>query len=148
MTLSKALKFKNKLAGEINDLQDKIRQHNVQVNSNPIKFNVMELYDSLIQKQIAIADLKSKIAIANAGICGGMAHMAELKSRIVFLTSVSIQEGTVDQSAGYGREPIKMKYTPAMDVNFVDKEIKMAQKKIEQLQDDIDEYNHTTFITD
>ena len=146
MKLAKALKVKNKLAGEIANAQRLIEASNVVENENKSPHDVVALLKELEEKQLELADLKAKISIANGPIAGKIFGMAELKARIVFLRSLSTKDGTFNVTTRYGAESTKVTYTAQIKAADVESEVKKLSSAIEQLQDEIDEHNAATSI--
>jgi hypothetical protein len=146
MKLSKALKVKNKLAGEIALAQRLINESNVTEGDNKSPHNVVELYGTLIEKQAALARLKGQIAVANGPIAYDIALMAELKARIAFLRSVPVKDGRFFSGGGYRQEPTPIDYHSALKADEIERNIASLSQQIEALQDKVDEFNATTSI--
>lgn len=143
ISLSKALKIKNRIAKEIKDLQTIISQNNSSVVGNKASFDIKESYDELLTLKNKLGELKMKINIANSGIVGKMVEINELKSHIVFLRTIDTSEGMTNISR---YETNLVEKTAVFDALFIRNEVKNTQTKIDSLQDEIDKYNATTTI--
>ena len=144
MNIAKALKAKNQLAGEIGKLAGLISAENVQLNDNASRFNVAEMYAQYKTKAAELVVLKSAIAVANAGVWNKVFTIVELKGRIAFLRSMNTREGS-HRERDY-TQTIENKYTAAMNAKMVADEVEQFEKQIVELQDEVDDYNHSTTI--
>jgi len=144
MKLSKALKVKSLLVGEIQKLQQLIHSENVQLNDNTSHFDTKKLYEQLKAKQEKLVEIKAKLASANSEIWPAVFQLVELKSRIVFLKGLNTQEGT--EKTGYGLNTLDRTFRPQINKETVEQEMSTLQTEIESLQDQLDEFNHTHTI--
>jgi hypothetical protein len=62
-----------------------------------------------------------------------------LKSKIIFLGGIRTVEGKESQ---YGEESVE--YSVAYDKLFVRDQIELCEKKIDEIQDELDKFNHIT----
>ncbi len=150
MTIAKALKEKNRIAGRIKKLQRDIQMYNRTREDRASDFDANQLYQEL-QKEIAtLIDLKTKIAKANIGIVDKLVQLAETKSQIAYWTTfrtgsasepisetkyINGEYASVDITAGH---IICSKTVHDMLANL--------QATVESLQDDIDEFNATASV--
>jgi hypothetical protein len=144
--LSKALKLKNKLAGEIAQAQRLIAEANVVEGSNLPPHDVTKLYADLILRQTSLAALKGKIAVANGPISGKIFELAELKARIAFLRGLPTKDGAFFAEGSYRAEPKLVEYRATIKAAQVELDVKEISDKIEEIQDALDEFNATTEI--
>jgi replicative superfamily II helicase len=144
MRIAKALKRKNQLAGEISKLGDIIVRQNVQLNENASRFNVKECYEQYKQKADDLVALKTGIARANADVWEKIFRIVELKGRITFLKRIDTKEGSF-MERDYS-QMVQSVYTPALDAKFIQDEITAIENQIADLQDEVDEYNHSRSI--
>jgi hypothetical protein len=150
MTIAKALKEKNRIAGRIKKLQRDIQMYNRTRDDRASDFDANQLHQEL-QKEIAtLIDLKTKIAKANIGIVDKLVQLAETKSQIAYWTAFR---------TGSASEPIsESKYIngdyASVDINAghvicsktVHDMLANLQATVESLQDDIDEFNATASV--
>lgn len=146
MKLAKALKLKNKLAGEVANVQRMIVAANVVEGQNQPPHDVEKLMKDLEANQKALADLKGRISAANAPIFGKIYLMAEMKSRISFLRTIPTQDGTFRQPGRYGVEEKTVLYRATVKASDVERDVKFLSDEIERLQDELDEFNAKTEI--
>lgn len=142
MTVKKALKEKNRLAKEIKELYDIVRQHNSIEVGNTRRYSVV---DKLLEARELVDELvvlKAQIHRANAPVYDKIFKLSELKSIAKELRSIPTEEGR--QANGYSQVVLNK----AVEINIVDKEalIKAVEKDIEKLQDELDIHNATTNI--
>lgn len=148
MKLAKALKLKNKLAGEVANVQRMIVAANVVEGQNQPPHDVERLMKDLEANQKALADLKGRISAANAPIFGKIYLMAEMKSRISFLRTIPTQDGTFQQQGRiYGGGEVKpVLYRATVKAADVERDVKFLSDEIERLQDELDEFNAKTEV--
>jgi len=152
MKLTKALKFKNRLVGEINKLEEVLQRENSRRNDNPSKVDCKEVYTQIVSKVNDLINLKSAICAANAGaavgggIYGKIEETKELKSFINFLNGLPKREGEELTLIGANREKLSYQWTAFLNQEKVDVEVLVTQEKINKLQDEVDEYNAVTDV--
>jgi len=151
ITIAKALKEKNRIAGKISTLQKQVETYNYFDEDEVKDFDSLELLTQLQVEWAHLIDLKSKIAKANVGIADKLVRLTEAKAELSFWNGF--------RSAGQARE----RYDKSMYIGdkyvsveafkiskITSKEIadhrERVQKLIEDLQDEIDDYNATTKI--
>jgi hypothetical protein len=150
ISLAKALKVKNRLVGELSNLQNVARQHNaLPVESRGEKsVRLDKVWQDIQTTSNHLVELKSKIAVATAPITPLLVDLAETKSTIAFLESLQIKEGKEDTQIGYG---VNSSLKTVVWNSFIDeaaktKLIKENKNRIDSLQDQIDEFNAVTKI--
>lgn len=146
MKIAKALKVKNRLAGEIAGLEGIIRRENSRRDDNPSQVNVQEQLQKLASKRQELIDLKGGIAVATAPIASKLARLSEIKSGINFLTSLPTREGEELVGTLTKESVLKYKWTAFINREEADKIIVQLQEEINTLQDEIDEFNAITNI--
>jgi hypothetical protein len=150
ISLAKALKIKNRLVGELSNLQSVARQHNaLPTESREEKsVNLEEIWNDIQTTSNRIVELKSKIAVATAPITPLLVDLAETKSTITFIESLPIKEGKEDTQIGYG---INSSLKTVVWHSYIDEAkknrlLKENKNRIDLLQDQIDEFNAVTKI--
>lgn len=141
MTLAKALKQKNRVTQKINKLQQEIQRENSVQIDDPRKIKVEDLMVELKKKVLQLIKLKIAIFIASTPMRENILTLSELKSEIVFLQSISTKEGKISE---YGDTPIE--YTAAFDKLYIRDQVEICEQKIDAIQDELDQFNHTTKI--
>ena len=143
INLAKALKFKSRIINEINDLEKTIKSNNSTVVGSNNDFDVKDLYEELNSQRELLRSLKIEIQKANMGMFDKMIKIGELKAHITFLKSINTESGKVPLSR-YSQEIVEKEAVfSALDIK---NKIKEAQNNINDLQDEIDDYNATTYI--
>lgn len=146
MKLQKALKLKNTLVGEINSLQQLIRQKNsfTEGSVNVEAFDTRKMYEELLQKIEKLVNLKILINDANEEIQAKIYQMSEYKSLISFWQSLPVVSGVITNNSYAGASSINY----IAQFNELEKleKIKEYQKLVDSLQEDIDTHNFLTEI--
>lgn len=142
--IRKALQVKNRLAGEIANL-NKLIQANNSHREGTVEFDVKELLNkrnAAVEKMIAV---KTALAVANVSIYGKLARMAELKDEIKFLRGLNTTSG--EEDLGYGERAKTVKIVAEVTAAHVEDNVARLSLEIETLQDEVDYFNSTTEIT-
>jgi len=144
MKLYKALKLRKNLIGEITNLKEQIKEKNsyLEGSKNGEKFNVEEKYDELLKKIDILTGLKFVINEANREIQAKIYVLSEYKALIAFWKEVSVVEGS--QVIGYSDKI--QNYVVQIDEEKRNKIISDFQKRVDAIQEEIDDYNFTTEI--
>jgi hypothetical protein len=146
MNISKALKVKNRLAGEIVRLQNIIKRENSRRSDNASKVNVAEEFLKLSEVRQKLISLKSAIALATAPLSEKLVRLAETKAKMNFYQSLPTQEGTEVDIYGSSREKLTYEWTAFYNRQRVDAITKEFQDSIDTLQDEVDEFNAKTQV--
>lgn len=144
ITLSKALKLKNKRASIINKLRNRVLQSNSYNEENKPTYNSQEQYN-LYEKEVELMNnLKSVINKANIEIIPTILELGETKAKISMLNQLN----TINEisSRGFGDSKVVVKYIATINEESKDQMINSLESKVEELQDKIDYYNTTTEI--
>jgi len=144
MKLYKALKLRKSLVGEITKLKQQIKEKNsyLEGSKNGEKFDVQKTYDELLNKIDELTGLKFAINEANKEIQAKIYTLAEYKALIAFWNEVSVVEGT--QVIGYSDKV--QSYVCQFDEAKRNEIVKNFQKRVDALQEELDEFNYTTDI--
>jgi len=141
MNISKALKEKNRMAGEITTVRNIIIRENARRTDQPRKVDVIEKQAELMALTEKLASLKGKIALASAPIVGNLAKMEELKGLISFYDSLPVREGK--EKDHYGNET---EWKSAIPRHETDSLKTILQQELNRLQDEVDDFNGRTQI--
>jgi len=155
MKISKALKLKNRLAGEIGRLKTLIQTSNVVKNGVEREHDVVKNIDDLNKTVASLIDVKTAIALGNTGRMAttqaindnnhkSIFAMAELKGLIEFYKSIPTTHGKVTEGSFMRGDPIEATYDAAIRAKEVEKRVKELQSRIDDLQDSVDAYNAST----
>lgn len=151
MTISKALKEKNRIAGRIAKLQTQVVKYNRYKKNSVVEFSSKDLLKALQEEWAYLIDIKSKIAKANIGISDKLVQLTEAKAELSFWNSihnVGPSEEVFLESKYQNGQHVNVETTMICDITSkaVQDNINRVQKSIEDLQDEIDDYNSTTKI--
>ena len=159
MKLAKALKEKNRIAGEINRLKTLISRENSRDVKSSSTVDVASLWINLLNTTEKLIKVKTEIFKANVCIYDKIVRMAELKGRSAWLSSINTNNEKIENP--YGTNIMVTEYKACMALNQnvnildlvrqfkledVDRMTKDLQDEIAKLQDEIDEYNATVSI--
>ena len=141
MTLAKALKQKNRLTQKISRLQQEIQRENSVRADDVRKINVEDLFEELEVKVKELIKLKIAIFVASTPMRENILKLSEIKSHIVFLQSINTTEGKV---SNYGEDAVE--YTVIYDKLFIREQVELCEQGIDEIQEELDKFNHTTEI--
>ena len=144
MKLYKALKLRKNLVGEITKLKQQIKEKNsyLEGSKNGENFDAEKAYEMLLEKIQELTSLKFVINEANREIQAQIYLLGEYKALITFWNEVSILEGS--QIAGYSDKVLT--YNVNFNESTKEEKIKEYQKKVDAIQEELDEYNFSTDI--
>ncbi|MBP5321636.1 MAG: hypothetical protein J6334_11675 [Kiritimatiellae bacterium] len=145
VTIARALKEKNRLAGKLSATRRLIGEENSKEKKIPRGIDVKATYveaEMLMQQMIAI---KTAIASANHPIVGTIIELDEVKSELAWLQGLDTREGkfTVGRA---GTQPYIDEFDAVINKGEVLAAIDALQKRADALQDTLDEFNATTRI--
>jgi hypothetical protein len=146
MKLTRALKEKNRLAGELTRLQKILQRENSRRNDSTSTVDRAEVWDSCIGLTDQLSEIKGKICVANIGIYPKLERMSELKSRIAFIKMLSTRNGEEIERYGRSDEKIVYQWDAFLKEALIDDLVSVYQTQINDLQDEVDDYNATTDI--
>lgn len=153
--LAQALKHKNRLAGEIARAREIVQRENSRKESQAARADVRAVFEQGVAQSRELAAFKGAIAAANAGVVSGdrgiygkLNLQAELRGLITFLKGLNTKEGEEVERVGFMSrdDAVRTVYVATIARDEVDRLVAAYQAEIEQLQDEIDEFNATTRI--
>jgi len=143
MNLKQALKLKNSLIQDINELMTLIQENNAIIEGNIRIYNLSELIFELDSKILELTILKSNIQKANLPIYDKIFTLSELKFKIAGFKQIPTNQGI--QKASYGSPEGEI-----LNVELNQKEvrnlIKELEKKVINIQEELDIFNSVTEI--
>lgn len=139
ISLAKALKLKNRLAGRLNKIQQDIATYNSVLSEQSGKVDVPELLKQREQIAENLIFLKTKIIASNAEIQGDIIRQGELKAKLTWLSIIDTRDG--NERHGYQNTDIT--WIATLKKNDVDKETRKLESEIDAIQDRLDNFNHT-----
>ena len=141
MNLAKALKLKNRLTQKINELQKEIQIENSNRCDAERKISVEDSMKKLTETTEKLIQLKIAIFVATTPMRETILRLGELKSRILFLKGINVREG---KTWDYGEK--ETEYSVVYDKIYVKKQVSICENSIDDLQEQLDKFNHNTEI--
>ena len=145
MKLAKALKQKNKLAGEVAQLKELLTQQNSRSTKQKFDYNNQEVITNLRAKIDELVATKAAIGAANAEVYPKIFRLAELKGLVTVLKGLSTKEGVYAESLGYAQS-VEVEYVAQIKKAEADRLVEELEKEIQELQDALDEFNFTRSV--
>ena len=143
MKLSKALKEKNRIAGELDFLKIQLTQQNVRPSTQSFDYQATDLYAQIHARLDELVKIKTAIARANVSVYDKIFRLAELKGLSSFLKELETKNGTFKESgSGYGTV-YEIEYVAQLKKKEVDTLVAATDAEIQTLQDELDEFNFT-----
>ena len=146
MNIAQALKQKNSLICEINDLKETIKNYNVYQASNAPEFDTKKLMIELNAKVINLIQLKAKISNASVAISRLILTISESKGLIAFLKEIDTTHGVQHIKETWKDSPKEINNIAQIRKADVNSLIKELVKEIEKAQEEIDVHNATITI--
>lgn len=149
ISIARALKEKNRIAGRLALLRNRISGENSLEKRIPRSVDVKAVFEEARATERRLIAVKAAISVANAPIVAKIIELEETKSEIAWLKTLDTREGTFESGGDFGR------YGPAHAVNEYNAVIPQSevndmldslQKHAEKLQDELDEFNASTRI--
>ena len=144
VTIARALKEKNRVAGRLAKARKLVGAENSNEKKIPRRVDVAAVREearTLAERLIAI---KSAIAAANAPVVGTIIELDETKSAIAWLNGLNVREGVFEET-NYGGKVVK-EYEAVIDQAAVLKQVEALQRRADDLQDALDEFNASTKV--
>jgi len=139
MKVSKALKMKNKLAGDVAKLKRRFLMSNSKQEGVVYDYDADAVYEELISKTQELIDLKTRINASNTMIQDKIYRISELKGLVELWNGVPTKSGTFPKNYGDGDNV----FTSTFSQKDADAKISELEKQIDELQDEIDQHNYT-----
>jgi hypothetical protein len=142
MKLTKALKLKNQLAGEVAELLDRLAAQNARPATVPFDYDAREVLSALRGKVDHLVTVKSAIAAANVGQYPRIFRLAELKGLVARLKTLDVRHGVFKGAGGYTQPAFEVEYVAQLKKPVVDGLVAELEAEISAIQDQLDEFNH------
>ena len=145
ISVKQALKLKNVLTSELNELYSLVCSSNSSIIGNVKHYVESEVMLQVDSKLLELVELKTKIHLANAPVYGLIFMLSELKNKANYYKRICTTEGKQNDHYGNGNsEP------DVYEVEFNIKQIKDLVKGIEvsinEIQEELDTFNAITII--
>jgi hypothetical protein len=112
MKIAKALKLKNKLAGEVAQLKDLLSKQNVRSTKQKFDYDNSKVLADLRAKVDELVKVKTALGAANAEAYDKIFRLAELKGLVKTLTDLDTKQGVLVERGDYGSSPaVEVEYT-------------------------------------
>ena len=140
MNIKQALKLKNKLVAQIKEQYDIAKTHNSIEQGNPRRYSAVQSINKANELSIELAELKTKIHLANAPVYDLIFQMSELKNQIKQLKSIPVDEGKVTERYG------SVTTIKEVELNIAERDniVKSIENQIEEIRDKLDTHNAIT----
>lgn len=155
MNIAQALKSKNRILGEMNKLFSFIERHNITSKKvgtdRPLRDgsvtpeSVLEAFQNYLSLGEKLVEAKSAIQLASAPIAPKLVGLAEAKSLLSRVNTISVKEA-VKVEGGFGKESYEIEYSSAITEKAQIAIAEELQNSINELQDEIDAFNATTQV--
>ncbi len=144
VSIARALKEKNRVAGRLAKAREIIQQENSKDKSLPRRVDVEATYAEEKMLEARLVAIKSAIAQANNPIVAKIIELDELKSEIAFLNGLNVKEGRFEE-VSYGNKIVR-DIEAVVGQARVLAEVAELQKRADALQDALDECNASTKV--
>jgi len=138
ISLSKAMKVKNRLAGRLSKTQTAIQTYNSVLEGRREDVDVAALDKMRAELVESLISLKTAITEGSRGIQRTIYEIAEKKSEVEFLNGINTRNGT---EPAYGLHAQPQVYVATIQMKDVGERVKRLEAEIDSLQDRIDNYN-------
>ena len=145
VTIARALKEKNRVAGRLAKARQLVGAENSNEKKIPRRVDVVAVRDEARALAERLVAIKSAIAVANAPIVGKIIELDEAKSAIVWLNELNVHEGVFDETINYGGRIVR-EYEAVIGKDVVLKQVEALQRRADDLQDALDEFNASTKV--
>lgn len=142
ITLTKALKLKNRLAGRVTKLTQDVQNYNsVQDGAETVDVRARFAERAAVVGQLT--DLKAAISRANLPIQKAIFELAERKAEVALLAGLNTKHGVYKEGYPTGGD---VTYVARLRKADVDELVAKLEAEIDRLQDRLDGFNHTTVV--
>ena len=146
MKLTKALKLKNQLAGDVAQLKELLAKQNSRSTKQKFDYDNHEVLTRLRTKLDELVKVKSAIATANAEIYDKVFRLAELKGLVATLAGLDTKTGVFHEGGRFGEPGYEVEYAAQLGKVDVDRLVAELKNEIQSLQDTLDEFNFTRAV--
>jgi hypothetical protein len=146
MTIRQALKQKNKLVQELKELNLRLQTNNSVIEGNSRDYSAKETLNAIYDKVNELSGLKTKIHRANTPVYDKIFLLSELKSVAQTLRALDCTNGIAVDFFARRSESQIVKNSEITTIER-DTEIKNLESRIEQIQDELDQFNSVTVLS-
>jgi len=139
VSVARALKEKNRVAGKLAKLRDIIAEENSLEKKIPRNIDVKASLEEAKVYQDRLIAIKTAIAKANQAIVEKIIALDEIKSEISFFNNLNVKEGVFEEN-NYGSRIVR-EFEAVIRQSDVLAKVEALQKEADALQDELDEFN-------
>lgn len=145
MNVKQALKKKNLLIKEIQDLYIRVSTYNSIEVGNTRPYSAKESMEKINELSNELVELKTKIHAANTPVYKFIFRLSELKSMIVRTKNLDCNEGSVQDYYTRNRDTPIIKQS---EISIIERDemVKQMESQIEEIQEILDNHNQNTQI--
>ncbi len=147
MKITKALKLKNKLAGDVAELKARLTSQNSRASTVPFDYDANDVLSALRVKVDELVTIKSAIATANVAIYPRIFRLAELKGLVTSIKSLDTRQGVFKEGGGFSLSACEVEYVAQLKKAAVDALAAELEAEISAIQDELDEFNQSQSVT-
>lgn len=141
ITLARALKLKNRVAGRLAKLDSDFETYNSQPDGSD-RPDIKALYAERNALAARLIELKVGLSVANQPIQRTIFELGEAKSLVALLAKTSTAHGKAyDSYRGTGID-----YVAQFRKSDIDREVRRLEVEIDRLQEQLDSFNHRTQV--
>jgi len=144
VTLSKALKLKNRFGSKVQDVSEKIASYNSVTEGHECPVNVTVLMSRRGKLVEALVSLKLAINNANIPVQGSIYLLTELKSDMQFIKRLDTSHG--QENTGWGENVSTVEKVATIGYADAQTLMESIEADIDLNQDILDKHNHTVGI--
>ena len=145
VTLARALKEKNRIAGKLRKAQELVKKENRKAAGSPRSVDVAATLAEAERLSALLAAVKAAIAKANDGIVSTIVELEETKSLLAFIGSVNADD-EVEVERDYRGITLERRWDVAVRAPELRAKVDALQARADALQDTLDEYNAATRV--
>ena len=146
MKITKALKLKNQLAGDVAELKDRLAKQNSRASTVPFDYDANDVLAALRAKVDELVSVKSAIASANLAIYPRIFRLAELKGLVTSIKSLDTRQGVFKEGGSFSLSAIDIEYIAQIKKPAVDALVAKLEAEISVIQDELDEFNQSQSV--
>lgn len=146
MTLSKAMKHKNRVAQKLSRISGDIQTNNSILAVNEPEVDVQNLNKVRMEIVEHLVDLKTAIHKASNEIRHDIFRMSELRQSIQFYRSINTQHGKTQAHRFGGGGDDFVEYKAIMRRELIENSVTVLEAAIDAIQDKLDAFNAATTI--
>ena len=147
MKLTKALKYKNQLAGDLAELKERLAKQNCRAATVPFDYDTNDVLAAIREKMNELIAVKSAIAAANVSIYPLVFRLAELKGLVSSMKFLDTRQGLYKEGGNYAQSSYEIEYTAQIKKAAVDALVNELETQISMIQDELDEFNQSHSIS-